>query len=200
MSKKNPNRPMRGDFIEIVEPKFFVRCGYPLTIKSVREMLFKNNPENVKVLERMLTHFDIDYPIPAYELMGMVGGVGEDIQTAIAKEILVKMKWGGKNRDIYTKEIPELKGRSFLITDMKVCYTGVHVHGGGHSYSYYGECEYDPSYLGDAKAHRIFKLSPCTAYTNAEDACKLIESHEMDDLRIEDCYVKKVVSKWGYPE
>ena len=127
MSKKT-NRPKVNDSVKIIEPKFFIRCGYPLTIKSIQKDLFKDNSQNKQIITDMLEHFDIKCYSKELLLedMDLSGGILGDIEVLIARWILVQKKWGGRNRDIYTVEIPQLKNEIFKVQFIKACYTGIY--------------------------------------------------------------------------
>jgi hypothetical protein len=118
MSKRKPNRAYIYDYVTIIEPKFFMRCGYPLTTEIIYKEMFKENKENKEVLEKMLEHFglspksskDIKYGAPLlFTEDDNLHGLAENIAYKIARELLSVKKWGGKERSIYTVDIEEFR-------------------------------------------------------------------------------------------
>lgn len=203
MSRRKPDRAYIYDYVKIIEPKFFIRCGYPLTTKMVYNEMFENNKENKEVIEKMLGHFGLGQsikdgvPFIFSEDKGL-HGLAVEISYKIAREMLGVKKWGGKERSIYTIILEQFRGKTFLVEGTKMCWTGTREPASG-GYDYYnGGEEYDPPYLGNAKAHRILRLSSAMAHTDAT-VWELRDSREcVDDLMIEDCFVEKVkVNKDG---
>lgn len=142
-----PERIRKGDRVRVVNPEFFVRCGYPKCLDG----------ESKVVLEKF---------------GGVINGmIWEDasasvrlrdghLLTKVCRELayarLKASGFGGQERTIHTKRIDDLAGREFVVCGVKFCKTGTYVHGG--SCGEYGE-EYDPPYLDGEKTHKILSLA-----------------------------------------
>ncbi len=140
---KTPNI-RAGDTVRIVTPAFFVRCGYPLDYATECERVQKEKKDAIKAF---LSSQGIRWG--AYEVPPAVWKIAR----ALAYEYCKQAGWGGKERKIYTHEIPELAGRKCIVEGVRFVKTGIYnpARPGG----YYSEGEYDPPYLGDEKSHRI---------------------------------------------
>lgn len=187
MSKKPPFRV--DDLVKIANPQFFVRCGYPLCKKDAYKAL--DEGEVGKRVKELLKSLKMESHIRAYP------GVSEamtwdyrKILDVFASGWLYQRNFGGPERTIHTKEIPELKDKVFRIVAQKFCKTGIRKSGTGCG-GYWESDDYDPPYLDDVKTHRILALAQ--AYTVDGHPYVVLPLHcPEDELRIEACHVKKV--------
>jgi len=156
MKKTRSTRPQKGDIVKIINPEFFLRCGYPLTpfVKEVKEKI-----EGLRLDLNDFIHssfmklgikssFEKDY-------IGYVDVRKDRATEAILKELAYlyckENSFGGNSRNIYTARIAKLKGTEFVVNGYKVCYTGTRDNG---SYDPYYD-DYEPPYLGDVKYHHM---------------------------------------------
>ncbi|WP_372395228.1 hypothetical protein ABMY26_07095 (plasmid) [Azospirillum sp. HJ39] len=138
MSKKNVIRV--GDKVRILDPRLFIRCGYPLCHKDVMADLEENRSADVQAVA---------------EKFGIAGqGVVRDrLVSALAYGILRSKRFGGYERSIHlTDPRDHLGGLVATVADKAVVVTGSYFPPSGH-------CDdYDPGGLDGAKSHVILTL------------------------------------------
>ena len=151
MIRKNVIRV--GDTVRIINPAFFLRCGYPLSYEDA-----------VNVINASLTS-------EIYSLLNKVPGLSTEryyhefvrdltagnIERELAKLYLKLNRYGGRERKIYSEIIDQLKGREAVVHRKFVKYTGTYYPGYRASAWDDGD-ESEPAYLGNAKAHVILVL------------------------------------------
>lgn len=156
-----------GDRVRVVNPEFFVRCGYPLEYSDVYNKVAAEEDERVRKVLRELG-FD-EARMPGYTFSRLFGKV----VGAITYGRMHDQRFGGAARSIYTQRNEEYRGHVFHVTGVSFVKTGEYVP----ARTAYGweASEYEPAYLADEQTHRI--LDVLSAY----DGC---------DLRIEDVHVE----------
>ena len=151
MSKKlNPNIIRIGDKVKIIKPFIFIRCGYPMSKKDIKESLSK---EKLDLLENFVYNFTgltRDVFTPNYRADNII----DKVKDQLAFGILVANGFGGNTRSIHSKERPELLNITGVVRTRRVVRTGVHERGSRDQETGY----YDPSYLGNVKSHIIFGI------------------------------------------
>jgi hypothetical protein len=163
--KKNKVVFRVGDSVKVINSTFFLRCGYPLSFQEVKEDVrgkyankinsfiraIKDEATGRKIEDPYKSDIDfitlVSFPTKEY--------LTEKILGEVAYCVLRHKNYGGTKRTVHTVEIPELKNMEFIVTGKKVCYSGEYERGGGSSY----DGDYDPNYLGNAKAHIILSLA-----------------------------------------
>jgi len=137
-----------GEKVEIVVPKLFIRCGYPLTMSEI----LQKRCANVAIRARSAAM--------AAGLNWEDAWVRKNLERAVAADILKKEGFGGAGRLIFQEDFPELLGARGKVTARKMVYTGKYSPG-FQSYTDYwtGESEWDPPSLYDTKAHCVYTLS-----------------------------------------
>ena len=96
-----------GDYVKIITPNIFVRCGYPLNKKIVMDTLITK--EQKEAVVQMLLAFGLKRPPEdalAYQLSWKMDGTladkaFDDVIYLMAGVLLKKRGWGGKERLIY---------------------------------------------------------------------------------------------------
>lgn len=181
---KRPKAYQTYDRVRIVNPLIFVRCGYPLNKKRVRETLI--TPEQEEAVRVMLRKFDLYYDYPIEELLttpSKKDTVVEKILDVISGFLLLQHGFGGKERTIHTEERPELKGAILRVINKQVVKTGTY-YAPSYTYDYYnGGHEWEPGGLNDMKTHVILEgiIDDSTIWT------------DKDSIKIEQCHVERVV-------
>lgn len=175
----------RDDLIQIKNPEFFVRCGYPLSLKDKMNELDNSKEYKERLLDFMCSvglAGKIDNDSFGNEVFRQIPYNTPDIEYKVTKEIayglLRKSKFGGNKRKIYTVTIPELKDKVFRVFDKRIVNTGIRVN--GSSYGGYGEFydDYDPPYLGNQKSHVILEiLDQYHLYQGFDKFYNLISDH-----------------------
>ena len=146
--KRNTIR--KNDRVIVKNPEVFIRCGYPLTIKSVKESFTFD--QRKALYDLLINVFKVGAPYSIDDHMDR-----DDVLDSIARAKLASLGWGGRDRKIYTEYHPLLEGAEFIVTNRKVVKTGVHC-AGTLSYSYWGDNEWDPPMLDEQKTHVILEL------------------------------------------
>lgn len=160
-----------GEKVKIINPEFFIRCGYNLTIQDGLNMI---TPEERQVILKMLdkkSQFNYSYH----------GGdkIFDKILNEIAYSKIRGMGFGGKERKIFTKRIENLTNGTGTIISKKTVKTGKYESG---YVSGWETPEYNPPFLGNEKTHIILSLD-------------LVENPDeiyLDALRIEEKNVEKI--------
>lgn len=167
----------KGDKVQIIKPDFFIRCGYPKSIESETQIVTEK-------YEKQIT--EMVYDKTPQNLFSRHKHIDHHLLIKIAKEIaharLRTNGFGGRERTIYTQHLENLKGKEFIVGDIKYHKTGTYSppsYSGG--YYDYGP-EYEPATLENTKTHKILYL--------ITGAC-IIDRY---DLRIEATNVEKVKS------
>jgi len=193
MRKKDPKIIRVGDTVRIINPEFFIRCGYPMSFKDACRIVEKEHKDRIAEFIR-----GFDFTTYTNKGSGLLGfpiseEKWEDNRTfskivgALAYEYVRAKRFGGTERKIYTKHCPDYKDKRMTVEYIKFFQTGNYVRGSGESYdSYAGEYDYDPSFLEDQKTHKILGLCPLDAVFFFHP------DKNVDDYIIESIHVEKV--------
>lgn len=137
-----------GAEVRIARPVFFLRCGYPLSVKD----------ETQRVIEEKTTAIaDFMRSVGVSDSIGDMEKSIRRIAGEIAFHLCKQSKFGGSERTIHTKELPEESGKICSIHSIRFVKTGIREP--GHQYGGYDGWEYEPPYLSNAKTHRIIETS-----------------------------------------
>ena len=168
-----------NDKIIIKNPLFFVRHGYPFTKEYAKVNL-------VSAHEKALIH----------TLVGQDGD-GEYYKETACDKILdqiayVKLKkcnFGGPERKVFTKEIPELLGKEAIVFNKKYVKTGIRDNGYQS-----GENEWQPTTLRDEKTHVLLLLGGLPLWPETEDELLIYKTDTLWDQSfwIEEIHVEKI--------
>lgn len=157
-----------GDQVEIVNPEFFVRCGYPLTVQDELNEVHETYNKRISQFLTDLEFYDSDPE--RFRLH-------HAIDTALALVSLRRKNHGGSNRSIFTETKPDAKNLVAFVRKVRWVKTGIRVP--GHRYQgYEGDSEYDPPYLSHETTHKILTLG---------------NNFTLNGLEIEAKNVKKVI-------
>lgn len=197
--KLDPKIIRIGDQVEITNCMFFVRCGYPLCVKDLTESIMSRSKADIFNLLKKEVYPDLD--IDALDKLNCIDIVTgrkktssfiDDIERVCKTIASIKIKvdkWGGNRREIYEKSIPDLKNECFIVKEVKFVKTGERYQGSGYTVDYFGEEDYDPTYLDVDKTYKILTLDYAdVAQMNKLDYLNL----EDEDLRIQALNVLKV--------
>jgi hypothetical protein len=151
----------KGDEVRIINPEFFVRCGYELTPSIVAEQFTEE--QKIKLFHSINEIFEIPTNITSSGDLFMFDKsyksyVFEKILDQVAYYKVKKLGFGGPERKIYTKKIEQNAGKIFRVYDKKVVTTGL--YNGAHVIRDYGSGmnEYEPAFLFQSKKHVILNL------------------------------------------
>lgn len=127
-----------GDRVVVISPQRVVRCGYPKCIDDFRNEALADFGQVLK--DKLKTLIDRDHPII----------------TEIARQMLIKAKYGGPERSLHLEPCPELEGKELVVEGVRTAMTGYYVPGYRESGGYYGDYdEWVPARLDDVKARRL---------------------------------------------
>ena len=125
------------DRVRIIRPVVVVRVGYP---KTVSDYL----PEAEKKF-RALLHTE-----------GLRGRVIEKVLREIAYGLAKADGFGGRQRTLHIKEIPDILGQEFRVMGIRTVKTGIYYPPAHGRSGWYGEeYDYEPGGLSDEKTHRL---------------------------------------------
>jgi hypothetical protein len=176
----------RHDRVRILNPQIFLRCGYPLTKKMIKDTITK---EQMDSIHEMFRKFNINTQVPEdvkscllFDYTKFDDKAYQAVLNVMAGVLLRKQGWGGRERCIYTEHKPVFFNATGTVYEKRVVKTGVH-HSGGCSYDYYsGGYDFDPPFLGNEETHVILEIS--TDFMGEYPG-----GHRME---IEKCHVEKV--------
>lgn len=136
------------DKVKVINPEFFVRCGYPKCQKDEMKTVYREFGPQIKAMicsnrgDRLFEGEDRLF---------------EKVCREIAYARLRNTGFGGPNRSIYTERLEEHMGECFSVVGIRFCKTGEYYP---PSRSTYESDDYDPGGLCDEKTHKILSLSP----------------------------------------
>jgi len=164
----------RGDVVRIVNPEFFIRCGYPLSLKDGIKMIM----EDEKGLKALCDAVDVilrdddkdvrDSKSPTGFInmfnsrafsFGHTSRNFRNIVKILAYYKIRSKNFGGRERRILTKKIEGAKGHDFKVLSKKMVVTGNYIPGSRAGSTPYGDYEAEPPYLDDQKSHMILYLN-----------------------------------------
>lgn len=210
MMKKDIVRP--GDIVKIINPEFFIRCGYPLSLKDGVKMIL-DDEKGIQALENAIKEILKDKNGLDNKIIPINGNSFQSILRShdfynivriLAYYKILKEKFGGNERKIYTKKVKEAKGHEFTVLSKKMVVTGKYIP--GSRLRRWEDDDYDPPYLDDTKSHMILYLSDGSIdgdffYVSnivrplANENWKLLETNDIFPLAIERCNVEKVIKE-----
>jgi len=188
------------DFVKIDNPLMFVRCGYPKCLESETAVVLKEYGDKIDVLLEATTVVSGVNPL----VPGMTRTISlrgddrwenerEKIAKTIAYSRLKLHGFGGRERTIYTKEMPELAGCIVMVDSIKYVKTGKY-YPPCDGENYEGEYDWESGGLENEKTHKILSIR-FSCY--CPDPRPLRLKLEDNPLAIEDCNVIKVQSDNG---
>jgi len=140
-----------GQVVKVVNPAFFVRCGYPMTFKEETKRIETEH-------ERRIVDFFRESGIPLTILPGeWTHRAVRRVAEAMAYESCKQKGWGGRERTIHTHRIEAHAGVEFTVQAVRFVKTGV--------YEPMVTCwtddgwEPEPAYLGNERTHRILRTT-----------------------------------------
>jgi len=208
MSKLDPTIIRVGDYIRIITPQIFIRCGYPLSKKDVQEDVIKFFGKVIEDLIYSAGHGDkfIDRHENNIFILGntMDEGNGRnkkiynEIVDALAYRRLIYKGYGGNERSVNVEFHKEYINAKAQVVDIKHVISGIYNRGNASYFdSYSGEYEYTPPYLSDTKTHKILGLGLLKHLRSHEETGGFIKKFSPFDLnmRIEAIHVQKITEK-----
>lgn len=141
---KRPNIIREGDRARIIVPKVVVRVGYPKAVSDY--------------LETAKAKFGA-------ALLEEIGErVTDQVLQKIAYGLALADGFGGRERSLHLKDVPDLLGQEFTVGRIRTVQTGTYYPPRG-GYDYYGDYDHEPGGLENMKARRLatgFMVANCT--------------------------------------
>ena len=175
-----------GEFVRIVTPKEFVRCGYPLTIKLVMEQQFE---EIEKDCARMFAALERK-PAPPEEppdsgsgweffkavdsaVANMSATVHGMLCATIAAYRLEQQNFGGGTRALVEKDGVFEAGQLWTVVGKSLVKTGKRFQSRSYGPDYNGEYDYEPGGLENEKTHCVYSVE----YGSFKVKAKILAAH-----------------------
>lgn len=180
---KDKNLIRIGDKVKVINPDIVDRCGYPLTRQIVKDTMITKEQKDAIIT--MMRAFSGGTPIPIVEELPQdLFYVQQDdvppdvdfdtydkILDSFVFQILKDKNFGGRERILHITHRESLRDKAGWVSERKVVKTGTY-KGGGGSYSYDGDFDYEPPYLDNEETHVLFKFRPDYNYN---DVCQDIK-------------------------
>jgi len=152
-----------NDIIKIINPTIFIRCGYPLELKKVTEMIGIEFYDTIKKFVQEVVKYDkpilkIKFTNPEKEF--------EDISRCLAYRYIRRHNFGGNKKVFYTLYVPELEDCFCMVEKIRMIRTGQYRPDCSSGPSQDGEYDYEPACLIEPQYHKIL-----TVWN--KDSCKL---------------------------
>lgn len=175
-----------GDWVKIINPEFFVRCGYPLCLADTREEMTEQHGKEVDDFICKILKFESKADILFNSSSYKREACRFKIIDALSRFDIYLKGFGGRERKIYTKHIPDHQGKIYRVFEKSFKVSGVYVPGFSHT-GYNGEYDYEPAYLDRPKRHNLLHLS---SYTVENWTLSIYDDSQLNI--IEDIHVEKV--------
>jgi hypothetical protein len=164
------------DYVFVNNPLLFIRCGYPLTLKTALDDINKYDEQIYDFLNGIM---GVENPLDPtlQQLEERVYETAVDkVRYAIAYQVLKEKQFGGKKRSVYTKKDDKFHGSIGKVVSIKYVNSGTYNHGSVYNHweeDYY----YSGPYLSDQKTHKILDV-----WFEDMGECIKIESIHVDKL------------------
>ena len=161
-----------GDYVRVVTPKQFVRCGYPL---SIRDIMIRDCREIEADFERVFAALEnrtLPEPLPesTQEKLDWIFDFKSTVHSstsatvhgmlcsAIAAYRLEKENFGGNVRSIVEIDGVFEQGQIWKVVSKKFVKTGTRFSGHVYQDSWTRESDYEPGGLDDEKTHCVYTV------------------------------------------
>ena len=157
MSRKlDPKIIRKGDYVKVINPHQFVRCGYPISFADMCERVRKEHMHKIdSMMESILGKPEIKISKTSLEERW---SRHYNIVKIIAYHLLKKEGFGGNERKIFTEERTILKDVIGKVIDIRYVKTGTRVPASRYSGGYDGY-DYEPPYLDNEKTNKILDIN-----------------------------------------
>lgn len=181
--KLNPNIIRVGDKVKIINPEFFLRCGYDNNHKGACEIIDKTYKHQINrfiyIWEQSLMKRKTG-SIPLCKLICENSSIYLKIASALAYDLVNKNMKEGVERKIYTERVDFYRSNIFFVSSIEYVRTGIyHLPYGGYNNGT-EEYDYKPGYLDRPVVRKIL-------YFN-----EFLYGLSGDKTAIEDCNVEKI--------
>lgn len=148
MTKKPIYRP--GDRVVIMQPKVFVRCGYPFDVVAETDSILSHHQTHIQeLIEKIDQHGQPDRYGNETDMRA--------VASRLARIVAVRRGYDGNDRRIYTKFESGILGKEGTVYSKRVVKTGTR-YGPSSGQDYNGEWYGDSGGLSDEKTHVILRV------------------------------------------
>ena len=170
MSRMPPIRV--GDQVRIVQPEIFERCGYPLDVRVLAQQIDPQIVRQAFIAAGVKVAGTDEWP-PIGLLRSAYLRVCRGLALAQAKQ----QRFGGPERRVYTRTVPELAGRVVAVSGTRRVVSGVRVPGSS-------------PYLEGMQHHVLLRFLPPRIHLSDQG----LYLSELGEFEIQRCHVERV--KW----
>ena len=175
MKKKKLNQKIIrvGDWVEIINPVFVTRYGYPLTFNDAYDFIKTNFINQIIEFQGQIinkikkTSEPLDNELELISLLfsqNQNNKLTDKIIKAFAYEYLDIKHFGGKERKLYTEIMDKCKGEQVQVSRIKIVKTGVYYPPSGGYCSFDDDCCYEPGGLNNQQTHKLLEVCFCSYY------------------------------------
>ncbi|MCP4121075.1 MAG: hypothetical protein GY751_04925 [Bacteroidetes bacterium] len=161
MKKLNPKIIRFDDMVIIRDPRFFIRCGYPMDIKGTAYGIDSVHRGDIEHLVYQTTGFT-----PTLSSARNIDRAQRSYYKILEELAYIKMHregFGGIKRTIYRTDAIDLcKGQRAMVEEVKFCKTGVYSPELSIPSTCYCEgicdCDVEEAHLGEQKTHKLLRI------------------------------------------
>lgn len=170
-----------GDHVRVLRPIVIRRVGYPFDVHAEAARILREHTDDIFALLHKIDPAHVPAPAPPQEevaarlletlgrpvaLEGLNSTPSEEpthdplwgVALKLAYKIGAYQRLGGRNRQLWTEEWPDLAGRIMTVKAKHMAYTGIYYPPSG-GYTYDGDYDYEPGGLTQRKSHLLLDLT-----------------------------------------
>ena len=158
MSKKDPRIIRIGDMVKIINPEFFICCGYPMSFRQACEEVKERYKDKIRAFIDDVGLISSKDSLQQ-DQSGPYRRTCAKIVSALAYDYMGKKGFGGGERRIYTKRCEDhLKMQEVEVTNIKFVKTGEYHPPSGEYDSWNSEYHFESGGLSNETTHKILCL------------------------------------------
>jgi len=175
MSKKKDPKIIRvGDYVKIIKPDVFIRCGYPMDFKEQTKVVLKDHHKDIQKFLKDIFNIQDEFSLFEEDIR-LYSFCEEKIAKAIAYVQCKNAGFGGKQRKIYIEYVERFLDVEGFVSNIHFVKTGTYYAPGGT------EWDYDPGGLINEETHKILTIQT-NDFNNFEiEAINVIKTKESDN-------------------
>ena len=167
-----------GEFVKVVTPKEFVRCGYPLCMKDVMEQQYEEIEKDCRRVFAALENRKLPqesqsvitevpppedfFAVAVSRTPGVENTMSPTVHgmlcAAIAAWRLEEQNFGGNERIIVERDSPFAVGQFALVTGKRFVKTGKRFRSLSYGPDHNGEYDYEPGGLKNESTHCVYLI------------------------------------------
>lgn len=140
-----------GDHVSIVRPIVVRRVGYPFDVHAEAARILREHENDIFALLHKIDPAHVPAPATSREGSALWG-----VALKLAYQIGAHQQLGGRNRQLWTEERPDLAGRIMTVKAKHTAHTGTY-YPPSRGYTY--DDDYEPGGLTQRKSHLLLDLT-----------------------------------------